>query len=79
MRQRLRRVFHIVKGAVQAEIAGEALPTAQDAGCRGGAGPCERSAREWAGTNPAFLFQIDDAPRHSKIGIYERFSARASA
>ena len=24
-------VFHIVKGAVQAEIAGEALPTAEDA------------------------------------------------
>ena len=72
-------VFHIVKGAVQAEIAGEALPTAEDADVV--EAPAHASVRlaNGAGTKPAFLFQIDDEPLHSKIGIYERFAARAPA
>jgi gentisate 1,2-dioxygenase len=68
-------VFHVVAGAVQAEIAGEALPgAAEDADVF--AAPAHAPVRlaNRSAAKPAFLFRIDDAPLQRRIGIYERFA-----
>lgn len=66
-------VFHVVAGALQAEVAGTAL-AAEDADVL--AAPAHAPVRlaNRSATKPAFLFRIDDAPLQRKIGIYESFA-----
>jgi len=66
-------VIHVVEGEVEAEIDGVSLAAGQNdtmaLPTHARVKFANRSAR-----NPAFLFQVDDAPMQRKLGFYETFN-----
>ena len=67
-------VYHVVTGAVQAEVGGVALAAEEADVFAAPAHAAVQLANRAAGA-PAFLFRIDDAPLQRRIGIHERFAA----
>ncbi len=65
-------VFHVVEGHGQSEIDGVTLDWQEGDTV---AVPTHAAVRHRAGgPKPAFLFHVDDAPLHRKLGIYEEFA-----
>jgi gentisate 1,2-dioxygenase len=67
-------VFHVVQGRITAQIDGETL-TAEDADVLAAPAHAAVCLANHSTSQPAFLFQVDDAPLQRRIGIHERFDA----
>jgi gentisate 1,2-dioxygenase len=64
-------VFHVIEGRGQSEIDGATFDWTENDTL---AIPTHAVVRHRAsGKTPAFLFHVDDAPLHRKLGIYEEF------
>lgn len=65
-------VIHVVEGSGESEIDGTTLTW--DEGDTIAIPTYARVRHRATGKSPAFLFHVDDAPLHRKIGIYEEFA-----
>ena len=64
-------VFHVIEGRGQSDIDGVTFDWSENDTL---AVPTHAVVRHRAsGKSPAFLFHVDDAPLHRKLGIYEEF------
>ncbi len=65
-------VFHLIEGAAEVGIAGQAFTLqAADTCCAPGYSPV--TLKNSAQNQPAFLFIADESPLHRKLGVYEVF------
>lgn len=69
-RRSVSAVFHVVEGQGESDIDGEAFSWQEGDTV---AVPTHAVIRHRGGAKPAFLFHIDDAPLHRKLGFYEEF------
>jgi len=65
-------VFHVVEGGGSATVDGVAMPFGESDTF---AAPTHAEIRlaNASSKSPAFLFMVDDAPLHRKLGFYEVF------
>ena len=68
------KVFHVVAGEVDAEVGGVGLGAAEEADVFVAPPHAKVRLANRSTRQPAFLFQVDDAPLQRKIGIHERFA-----
>lgn len=70
-RESVSAVFHIVEGAVDAEVAGESFVDLGNGDVLAAPNHAKVRLANRSARDPAWLMRVDDAPLHRKLGIYE--------